>query len=176
MFIHKLEVKLSHFALGHAKDTARIIRNASELGRVKSALTLHYLLQVVVRDHASGGARYGRGCLVAATLAALRVVLVPLVRRAVRMMVLGGSRLTLHVAVNHGAHRLVQAVVLLGLMQLLSAKLTCTGCTVLLVHRHGVSEDGATLAICSPHYHDLASRGWQLGRAASNTRCVVAAR
>ena len=83
MFIHKLEVKLSHFALGHAKDTARIIRNASELGRVKSALTLHYLLQVVVRDHASGGARYGRRCLGVATLAALRVVLVPLVRRAV---------------------------------------------------------------------------------------------
>ena len=71
-------------------------------------------------------------------------------------MVLGGSRLTLHVAVNHRAHRLVQAVVLLGLMQLLSAKLSCAGATVLLVHRHGVSEDGATLATCSAHDHNLA--------------------
>ena len=70
MLIHKLEVELSHFALGHAEDPARVIRNASELRRVKSALALHNLLQVLVRDHASGGARYGRRCLVVATLVA----------------------------------------------------------------------------------------------------------
>ena len=87
------------------------------------------------------------------------------------MVVLGGGRLALHVAVNHGAHRLVQAVVLL-----LSAKLRGTGGTVLLVRRHGVAEDGATLAACSTHDHDLARRRRQLGRATSDALRVVAAR
>ena len=57
VLIHQLQVKLCDFALGHAKDTACVICDASELRRVKicratdlatRALTNHHLLAQMV--------------------------------------------------------------------------------------------------------------------------------
>ena len=91
-------------------------------------------------------------------------------------MILGRGCLTLHIAMDHGTHRLVQAVVLLGLMHLLSAKLGRASTTsILLVHGHCVPENGAALTISSSHYHCLTRRSGKLCRSTSSTLSIVAA-
>lgn len=116
----------------------------------------------MIGDH-GGAVRHGDVLI----LAALRVVLVPLVRRVGRVAVLSRASLILHIAMYHGAHRLIQTLLLRLLM--LSVKLNrAPSTTIIMMHSHRVSQYSTTLTSSSTHDHGLTRRGWQLG-------CIVAA-
>lgn len=93
-----------------------------------------------------------------------------------------GSHLVLYVTMDHGAHRLIQTLMLV-VMRLLRLSAVEFGPSrghsrasnsIGLLQMYVVPEAGRPLTAYTSQDHPLARRGWQLGRSTSISRVVMA--